>query len=298
MRPEEAFRTKHWVLAIARRSKHPGVRACPNAKCAMPNAQCSIRPRVLPAFSAYSPVPNRALVIIAFGIRIGLGFRIPGFGFGAAQDRPAAVRMGLTAFLALLAATMLSGCLLRPSLVRQSFSFAAPPASTNSTPSNGRILAIRGIRVAAPYDSQSLVYRTGEFSYERDPYAQFLVAPAASLRQPLRAYLANSGLFEAVATPGSALLPNMLVEVFVQQLYGDLRDLSHPAAVLDMSFVFFDAPSGTPGKVLLRKDYARRILVQARTAAAIVAGWSKALEEILAAADSDLRKAAQADSFH
>jgi uncharacterized lipoprotein YmbA len=192
--------------------------------------------------------------------------------------------------LAGLAVGVLSGCLSRPSLIQQSFCFAAPAALTNSAAPNARVLAIRSIRVAAPYDSQSLVYRTGEFSYERDPYAQFLISPAASLRQPLRAFLANSGVFQAVATPDSALPVNTVVEVFVRQLYGDLRNSSHPAAVLDMSFIFFDAPQGIPGRVLFRKDFARRIPLTSRTATGVIAGWNQALREIASEVDSDLEK--------
>ena len=43
-----------------------------------------------------------------------------------------------------------------------------------------------------------LVYRTGEFSYERDPYAEFLVPPARDLLAPIRGYFRQNGAFAVV----------------------------------------------------------------------------------------------------
>ena len=191
-------------------------------------------------------------------------------------------------FLALSVAA-LSGCLSRPPLVQQSFAFAVPESVTNAGPRNGGILVIRSIRVAAPFDSQSLIYRTGEFSYERDPYAQFLVDPASSLLQPLRAYFRASGFFAAVATPGSGLPANTQVEMFVRQLYGDFRDRAKPAAIMDIEFTFFDVSNERPQKVLFHENYMRRIPLQARTAEAVMAGWNQALQEIVSELNSSLR---------
>lgn len=193
--------------------------------------------------------------------------------------------------LALLAAALLSGCLSRPSpgLNKQSFSFSIPPAPSAPPPAHGRVLAIRQLRIAAPFDSQSFLYRIGEFSYEHDPYAQFLVPPAGSLMAPIRGYFRESGLFSAVVELGSALQPNTLVEISLSQLYGDFRNHAAPAAVLSMRFAFFDATNGLPGKLLFQKDYARRIPIKARTAAALMAGWNEALAQIMKDVNADLK---------
>jgi ABC-type uncharacterized transport system auxiliary subunit len=195
----------------------------------------------------------------------------------------------LTAVL-LAGCVCLTGCLSRPPLVKEEFTFSASPAGAAATGRNGTILGVRRLTVAAPFDGQSFVYRTGDFSYERDPYADFLSAPSQSLEQPLRDSLRNSGAFGAVAEPGSALLPNLLTEITVSKLYGDFRTNAAPAAVIEMRFIFFEASNGVAGKVRFQKTYSERVPLPRRTAAALMAGWNEALDRIVANAVADLRR--------
>jgi len=193
-------------------------------------------------------------------------------------------------WLACMALALTGGCLSRPSYVRQSFSFAFPPITNLTTTTPPRVLEVRRLDLAAPFDSQSLVYRTGEFSYEHDPYAQFLVRPGESLLGPIRGMLINSGLFSDVVQSGSDLKPDATADISVDQLYGDFRDRAKPLAVLDLRFVLFDVRSGSPGKVVFQKAYHEQVPLQARTAAALMAGWNQALDEILAKLVSDLKR--------
>ena len=186
-----------------------------------------------------------------------------------------------------------TGCLSRPSLNKQTFIFNTPPISVTNASAGGRVLGIRNLQIAAPFDGKSLVYRTGEFSYARDPYAGFLESPADELIGPVRASLRKSGDFSAVVETGSALKANTLVEISVSQLFGDFRQREHPAAVLTMRFVFFDAPNGIPGKVFLQQEYSRTIPLSAPTAAALMTGWNQALGGILTQVASDLQNSPQ-----
>ena len=83
--------------------------------------------------------------------------------------------------LLILAGLVLSGCLSRPSVVKEAFAFSAAPAPARPGPGQGPVLAIRPVGVAPPFDSQSFNYLTGPSSYERDFYAQFLVPPGEAL---------------------------------------------------------------------------------------------------------------------
>lgn len=193
-----------------------------------------------------------------------------------------------TFFCALfLTAVLLGGCLSRPSLVKETFAFATP-AATQNTSGEGPVLDIRQIFIAPQFDNQSFTYRTGEFSYERDPYAGFLVAPEESLAEPIRAYFRNSGLFRVVAEPDSHLKADIEMEISVPQLYGDFHDRTHPIAVLEMHFMATTSTNGSPN-VLLQKDYTEKIPLHARTAAALMAGWNEALQRITAHAATDLK---------
>jgi hypothetical protein len=128
----------------------------------------------------------------------------------------------------------------------------------------------------------------GDFSYDADPYAEFLVPPAESLRPPIRSWMRQSDFFRTVVEPGSALRPNTMAEITVLELYGDFRRPPEPAAVLKLRFVLLDSPDGIPGKLAFEQEYSRRVLLKARNANALMAGWNEALNQILAQLGSDL----------
>jgi cholesterol transport system auxiliary component len=187
-----------------------------------------------------------------------------------------------------VALCLLAGCLERPHLDKQSFIFAPPSsAAPKSAPAN-HVLGIRTLQVAEPFDGRSFVYRTGEYSYDRDPYAEFMVHPADGLISPIESWFRQTGGFSAVIEAGSGLKPDTLVEIQVLQLYGDFRPSAPPAAVLAMRLVFFDAPTGAPERVELQQEYSQRIPLKTRTPTALIEGWNQALAQILDSAMLDL----------
>src|SRR5882724_25132 len=163
----------------------------------------------------------------------------------------------------------LSGCLSRPALHRQTFAFTASEAVPPNILATARMLGIRNLQIAAPFEGRSLVYRTGDHAYVRDPYAEFLDTPAESLLVTIREWLRGTSSFAAVIGPGGSLKPDTLAEIEVTRLYGDFRQPQRPVAVLTMRFLFFDAPNALPGKVLLEREYARSIPLKSATPAAL-----------------------------
>jgi ABC-type uncharacterized transport system auxiliary subunit len=179
------------------------------------------------------------------------------------------------------AVCLMTGCLARPHLDPQSFIFAPPSPPAPTVAPGRRVLGIRTLQVAAPFEGRAFVYRTGEFTYDRDPYAQFMVPPAEGLISPICRWWREAGEFRDVAEAGSALKPDTLAEIHVAQLYGDFRPMENPAAVLAIRFVFFDVTNGAPGKVVLRRECSRSVPLKARTAAALMEAWNQALAQIL-----------------
>jgi len=59
------------------------------------------------------------------------------------------------------------------------------PANAAAT----RVLGIRKLEIAAPFEGRPFVYRTGDHAYQRDPYAAFLDTPAESLVVTIREWL-------------------------------------------------------------------------------------------------------------
>jgi ABC-type uncharacterized transport system auxiliary subunit len=183
----------------------------------------------------------------------------------------------------------LAGCLSRAPMKIETFAFSAPVMTVTNGETGGRVLSIRTLQIAPPFESRSLVFRTGEYSYERDPYAQFLGSPADGLTAPITEILRNDGCFTAVVKTGSAVRPDTLVEINVNELYGDIRKPQSPSAVLATQLIFMDATNGLPGKVIFQKNYSRRIPLKSSTPAALMEGWNQALIEIFADVASDFR---------
>ena len=153
-----------------------------------------------------------------------------------------------------------------------------------------RVLGIRTLEIASPFEGRSLVYRTGDNAYVRDPYAEFLDTPSQSLLVTIREWLRNNGSFSVVVEPGSSLKPNTFAEISVTRLYGDFRQPQQAAAVLRMHFRFFDATNGLPGKVLLEQEYSRSIALKSATPAALMEGWNLALTQVLTQVFSDFQR--------
>jgi cholesterol transport system auxiliary component len=200
-------------------------------------------------------------------------------------------RMAANIFIAFLLAGIctLTGCLSRPALDKQTFAFGMSAIVATNVIVNDRVLGIRNLQIAAPFDGRSFVYRTSEFSYVRDPYAQFLESPGEELIAAVRGRLRGNGDFSAVVEAGSLLKLNTLVEVSISQLFGDFSQPGHPAAILTMRFVFFDATDGVPGKAIFQQEYSQSIPLSTPTAAALMDGWERALDEILVQVSSDFR---------
>lgn len=194
----------------------------------------------------------------------------------------------------LAGALIFCGCVSRPPLNEKTFAFGTPVLRATNGVAGNHVLGIRTLQIAAPFDGRSLVYRTGEFSYERDPYAVFLGSPTEGLAAPVCGLLREDGCFNAVVGPGnsSALKADTLVEISINQLYGDIRKPGSPSAVLAIQMIFFEATNGLPGKVILQRDYSRTIPMRSATAAALMEGWNQALVGIFTEASSDFQRQA------
>ena len=121
---------------------------------------------------------------------------------------------------------------------------ACPGKSPNST--SDRILSVASLRISPRYADRSFVYRTSTAAYEADFYNQFLIAPDSMISEELRKGLAASELFKYVVGPSNSLQPNYVLEGSINALYGDFRDPSRPAAVLEIEFFLYNQDAGAP----------------------------------------------------
>jgi hypothetical protein len=192
------------------------------------------------------------------------------------------------ASIAALAVTFaMTGCLSRLAPPAQTYAFSAADVAPNTSPGS-RVLGIRALSVAPPFDGRAFVYRIGATSFVRDPYAEFLDSPVDEIAVPVRAWLRRSGSFSAVAEPGSLVKPNTFAEVSVTELYGDFRKPGRAAAVLTIRFVFVDALDGIPGKIILAREYSRSEPLDERTASALMNSWNRELGDIFTELNREL----------
>ena len=183
---------------------------------------------------------------------------------------------------------VLTGCLSRPALVRQTFALQAAAPANSAAPAGQAVLEVRALEVSPRFESRDFIYRMGADLYQADPYAGFLISPARELAIALRHSLRSSGAFKDVVEAASRLGADTTIEVHVTELYGDFRKPDQLAAVLSMRMLFFEAGNGQARQPFLAKEYTCRVPLPQKTAVALVAGWNQALGKTVADVVADL----------
>jgi cholesterol transport system auxiliary component len=177
-------------------------------------------------------------------------------------------------------AAFLCGCSSGPNWTRRSFAFSVPvdPPASN-VPTN--IVSLNRVSISPVFQSRSFTYRTGENSFEQDPYAGFVIPPERALAQSIRAWMSAGGAFGRVVEPGSGLRPDLIAEVSINELYGDFRKASQPVGRMELHFICYEIEDGSPGRVVLDKVSARETPLTKNTADALMAAWDNDLREIM-----------------
>jgi len=214
----------------------------------------------------------------------------------AALRRPPASSFVLSSLAALVVLAILGGCSLRQaSPAKRTFllettlarSTGPAPAIRPGARPGQSVLRVRDLQVAAPFAGRGFVYRRGDWQYESDFYHELLVPPRAALTEQVRLWLRGSSLFASVLESSSKADAPLSLEGTVDAFYGDFREKDRPRAVLAIHFVVSDERSASSA-ILFQHSYRQEITLQQRGPDALVAGWSKALEQVLVELERDL----------
>ena len=189
----------------------------------------------------------------------------------------------------MMLAVALCGCASGPNWKRQAFAFSLPadPPTTNATE---KITGLSRVSISPIFQSRSFTYRTGENSYEQDPYAGFLIPPERALAESIRAWMRASGVYGCVVESGSGIVPNLMVEVSINELYGDFRNRSQPVATMGLHVMCYGIQDGLPRRIVFERFCSHETPLPQKTPRALMAAWDADLREIMNQINSEYAK--------
>lgn len=185
--------------------------------------------------------------------------------------------------LAVLAvAGLLAACSLgRPALPVSYYGIEpTPPPRASAEARRPESLRVGQVRVAASYAGAELVYRIDEVRFVTDFYHRLIAPPGPMLGNAMAEWLDTAGPLRLVSAPGSAVPTRYILDVTVNDLYGDFRPGRPPQAVLRLQVALLDS-TGAGLPAVFERSVERRIDLPAASPEALVLGYSRALEAAL-----------------
>jgi ABC-type uncharacterized transport system auxiliary subunit len=162
------------------------------------------------------------------------------------------------------------------------------PAILPSRP-GGRVLLVRTVEAGPGLERRGLQTLEPDGSLKIAFYEQWAVPPAEGIDDNLRQWIADSGLYAAVLSPGSQVTADLALEAELLALQADLGNGTARAA---WSLVLIDLrPS--PARIRLERTEAATVKLEGTELPALVRAQLAAVAEVLRQTEADLANAAR-----
>jgi len=212
---------------------------------------------------------------------------------------PMQTRMWLVVGFVVAGLLTVNGCvsLSKPYVAKEAYAIEVEVPGKPIEPLSDQVLRVRELRVASPYEEQSLMRRLANGTYQRDYYHIYVASPDAMLTGQAMRYLTASGPFAVVVPPSSLATTSLVLEGRVTSLLGDMADPDGPHAVIAAEFFLIDNSSGD-ALVVMDKSYTAKSPLTDDSAPTLVNALSQAWTQVIASLAQDLGQHTAPPSSH
>jgi len=151
------------------------------------------------------------------------------------------------------------------------------------------ICKIRSFRTTSPFETNYLIYKINDYSYESDFYNRYLVSPSSMISEQALNWLTDSGVFEYVVDDNSRADAQYLLEGKITGMYADFTNPVNLSSVIEIKFIMIEIQSYN-NSIIFDKSYHAATELESSNAADIIKGMNGSLEKVLMSLEEDLRK--------
>jgi ABC-type uncharacterized transport system auxiliary subunit len=192
----------------------------------------------------------------------------------------------------LLFLPLVSGCGFgknKPVIMKQYLLEYPSPAVEGLKPSD-ELITVKHFFVDKAFSTKEMVYRQDPFSYQSDPYNQWLVNPGQMVSGYLIRDLGKAGLFRAVFSSDNIEPTRYVLQGRVDEFL-ELNREGISTAALGLSVILLDSTQKTlPASVVFQRTYQRLEPLREKTPSGFAEAMSKAMEKVSKHLLTDLSK--------
>ncbi len=207
------------------------------------------------------------------------------------MDRKSLSFSSAAVLLSLLLLLLGSGCASRQTKPPQTTSYYTleyEPPVFSGLPVLDSTLRVVPFDAAPEYDTDRMVYRTGEYTLASYPYHSWIAKPVDLVHFFLERDLQRSGLLGAVLSDSSRLLPDYLLGGTVQKFL-EVDEGDHWKAELSLSIILQRRPRGGGiAKILGQRHFTVQKVCSRKNPQAVAEAMSQAMAELSKQVQQDL----------